>query len=241
METAVIYEPQTEEKELQTQALSLKEQAQLISITDETSYLQAGQFAKNIKDHKAKIVAYFKPLKEAAHKAHKSITQREAEELEPLNIADAMVRGVINAYLNEQERLRKEAQAKAEAEATEKARKEQEKLLQRAANAEVKGDTEKAEALFEKAENVYIEPVIVPSEIQKTTKLDSGSITRKTEIKVTVTDPFLFIKAIAEKKAPITVVEFKPATLKSWVKSAGIKNGDISGLRIEEISGISIR
>jgi len=100
--------------------LSLKETAQTIAVVDNESYLLAGQFAKDIKDCKSKVEAYFKPLKDAANKAHKAITQREAEELKPLKEADTIIRGQISVYLSEQERLRKEAQAKAEAVAAER-------------------------------------------------------------------------------------------------------------------------
>ena len=240
METAILELPM-EEKELQGQALSLKERANLISVVDEVTYLMAGQFAQDIKNHKNKIIAYFKPLKDAAYKTHKSITQREAEELEPLNVADEKVRESITLYLDEQERIRKEKQAEEEIKKIKDAEKKQDKLLERAATAEAKGDLEKAEILLDKAEDVYPEPAIVPSVVQKTTKLNFGSITRKTDTQVTVTDQLLLIKAIAEKKAPVTIVEFKLGTIKTWVKTAGIKKGEIPGLLIEETSGISIR
>lgn len=229
------------EEKLQSQALSLKEHASLIVVTDEASYLRAGRFAKDIKDHKNRIIEYFRDTKKTAELLHKKIVKQETDALQPLKDADKIIRTAISAYLTEQERIRKEAQEKAEREAAEAARKEQERLLQRASNAETKGDTEKAEALLEKAENVYVRPVVVPSVVQKTTKLDTGSITQKKEIEVTITDPVSFIRAITERKAPATCVEFRLSVIKTWVKSMGIKNGEIPGLLIKEISGVSIR
>ena len=241
-ETLVEYGQGILENELKGQAISLKESAQSISVTDEKSYLFAGQFAKDIKECKNKILNYFKPLKEAAHKAHKAITQREADEVKPLDEADDIVRKEISNYLNEQERIRQEAQRKAEAEAAEVARIEQEKILKQAVKAEEKGNVEKAESLIEKAENVYVPPVIVPFTIQKTTKLQTGGgITRKTEIEVVITDELLFLKAITEKKAPLAAIEFKLGVVKSWVKNMKVKNGEIPGLLIKETSGVSIR
>ena len=92
MSETVIESGQSVENQLKGQAVSLRESAQSIAVTDEKSYLFAGQFAKDIKDCKSKILDYFKPLKEAAHKAHKTITQREAEEIKPLDEADTIVR-----------------------------------------------------------------------------------------------------------------------------------------------------
>jgi len=242
MSETVIESGQSVENQLKGQAVSLRESAQSIAVTDEKSYLFAGQFAKDIKDCKSKILDYFKPLKEAAHKAHKTITQREAEEIKPLDEADTIVRKGISDYLNEQERIRKETQRKAEAEAAEAARIEQEKILKQAVKAEEKGNTEKAESLIEKAENIYFQPVIIPSIIQKTTKLETGGgITRKTEIEVEIYNEINFLKAITVGKVPLAAIEFKLGVIKSWVKTMKIKHGEIPGLLIKETSGVSIR
>src|SRR3990172_5848069 len=125
--------------------------------------MTAGEFVKGLKELKDKIIDYFKPLKEAAYKAHKAITQKENDELTPIDEADRMVRQSISAYLMEQEAIRKAAQEQLEAEARAAATKEQERLLKQAVKADEKGDAEKSAELIEKAEQVYIEPVFAAS------------------------------------------------------------------------------
>lgn len=237
-----IMEMQAEEVAFQRQALRLKEKATLFAINDEADYSKAGEFLLAIKEHKTKIVDYFKPLKEAAHKAHKAITQRESEELIPVEEANHLAREIVSTYLAKQEQIRKDAQAKAEAEAQEKANKEREKLLKKAVAAESKGKEDKAEAYLERAETVYVAPVVIPSSTPKTVSLGiGGGVTQKKDIKVLVTSLKLLLKAVLDGKAPETVVEVKEGALKTWVKAAGISNGQIPGIIIEEKIGVFLR
>ena len=69
------------EQEFKQEALTLKEQVTAISVTNIETYASAGELGKNIKTLREKVVDYFKPLKDAAFKAHKTITAKEAEEL----------------------------------------------------------------------------------------------------------------------------------------------------------------
>lgn len=263
-EVMVEYEPI--DKEMQIKALSLKEQAELVCIKNEDDYIKAGQFVKEIKNHKEKIIAFFDPLKRAAFKTHKEITTREAIELKPLEHADKILRSAIAEYLNEQEQLRKKVQEKMETEALDKARKEQEKLLVQAIDAEnkrkalfeeaTKAESEKEKAsliakaqkfeakqelLENKIEDIYVSPVVIPCSIQKTTKLDDGNITHKKKTKITVVNAFMVIRAVADNKVPVNVIDFNMEALRTWARVNDIKNGDIPGLLVEEVFEISVR
>lgn len=236
-ETQVVYETET----VESQALEISEQAKTLKVLDEETYIEAGEMLRTLKTMKNKVTDFFAPMKAKSYAAWKEICAKENEAVRPLDEADKLVRVEAGKYLEEQERIRKEAQRKAEEEARIAAEKEKQKLLEQAVRAEEKGKAEKAEALLEKAEMVYQEPIAVPSAVQKTTRLEVGSVTRKSDIQVIVSDQFLLVKAIVEKKIPITVVDFKLNTIKSWVKTSGIINGDIPGLIIKEIQGISVR
>lgn len=226
------------QKEIAKQSLNIFEQAKNLMVVDEAGYCLGVEIIKSLKSMQKKIEDYFEPIKSGAYKTWKEICAKEKEQLEPLEKAEDYLRDEINGYLNTLEKARKAEQEKAEREAREKAEKERQKLLEKAVQAKTE---EKQESLLEKAENVYAEPVHVKPYIDKTIKTGDTTVTRKTDIKITITDPYLFIKAIAEKKAPVTVVEFRPNALKQWVKSMGIKQGDLPGILIEEISGVNIR
>jgi len=126
--------------------------------------------------------------------------------------------------------------------AAEAARKEQEKLLARAAAAEAKGKAGKAEELLEQAEEVYVAPVVIASTVEKNTKFENGGgITAKKDIRVTVTDIRLALQSIVQGKLPLGGVEFKMQSLKTYCKISGIKGNAIPGIFVEEVSGIMIR
>ena len=69
-----------------------------------------------IKDIKKKVTDYFSPMKSKAYSSWKEICAKECEAIRPLDDADKMLRAEISKYLDEQERIRMEAQRKAEEE-----------------------------------------------------------------------------------------------------------------------------
>ena len=223
---------------IKSQSTSICAQAKILKVVDEAGYCVAANVIKALTDIKKQVICYFEPVKANAYATWREICIKEKEQLAPLEDADEVVRKSISQYLTKIETDRKTAQEKAEQEAKEVAEKERQKLLAKAEKAKTE---EKRESLLEKAENVYPEPVYVQPYIDKTIKTNNVAVTRKTDIKVTVTDPLLLIQAIAAKKAPISAVEFKPMALKTWVKSMGLKNGDIPGITIEEVMEVSVR
>ncbi len=208
-----------------------------LEIVDKKTFDIAGTYALSLKKLKTEVIEYFKPLKEAAHKAHKGLTQREKDELKPITYLETIVRKGRQEYQADQERIRREEQERLEAEAKKKADAERERLLKRASNAK---KPEKQEELLKQAEEVVEEPVFADKPIEKTTELEGGgSTTWIDDIEVTVTDKMLLCRAIADYKVPLTVVEFK--NLKQWVKANDIKPGQIQGLLIRPFKRESIR
>lgn len=238
-ETAEVYETEVARPAILERDL---EQFAPIKVVDEESYVQAAKMLKALKEHRNKVENFFAETKKRAYDLWKHTCKQEGDLLIKNTAIDTMVRTGVNAYLNEQENIRLKAQRKAEEEAMLVAEKEKQRLLEQAVKAEEKGNVDKAEALVEKAEAVYREPVVVPSTVEKTTRLDTGgSITRQTETQVIIQDEQLIIKAIAAGLVPATVIEFKLNTLRTWVKTAGIKNGQIPGLLIKKVQKISAR
>lgn len=237
METAKVI-PINPESELEQRTLSLYEQATSLTIHDQHSYAAAGEVGKALKSLEKEIVDYFAPMKKAAHDAHKAITKKEAEELAPVKEAMEVVRKTMNVYIQEQDRIRKEAERKAQLAAEEEARKEREKLLAQAEKAIDKGKDEKAEALLEQAENVYAAPVMVAPVVEKTIKTESGNITQAKELQITVTDAKAFLAEIVKRNMAPTMIEIKAGPLKAWVKANGFES--FPGLHINQTVAVRL-
>lgn len=92
---------------LTEQALTLRQQADALAITDQDALDAAAAFvAEVIIPLRKEAEAVFDPICKAAHEAHRKATEGRAKVLEPIATAERTVRGSINRYLTEQERLR---------------------------------------------------------------------------------------------------------------------------------------
>lgn len=237
-EPAMVIELKPEEK-LESDALTLYEQATTLTISTQEDYAVAGSLAKTLKEMKKNIEDYFAPLKKSTHEAWKAVCAKENEALSPVKEADTIVRRTMGVYLDEQERIRREAEAKARAEAEERARKERERLLAQAVKAEEKGQAEKAEEKFEQAELVYAAPVVVESAIDKTVKVGDAAVTRKTDLQITVTDLKALCAEVAAGRVPVTVIDVKAGPLKQWAKLNQVTT--CPGLHIKEVATVAVR
>lgn len=236
---------QEEEKALTRQVMSLKQVVNDMQVIDKTSVEAASNMLLELKDKKKQINDYFKPMVDAAFAAHKSIKARQNEAVQPIEAMENVLRAKISHYLTAEELKRREEERKARIAAEEVARKERERLLDQAAAAALKGKDEKAEALTQKAEEVYAAPVTVVPEIEKTTRLENGrTVTQKKELEVDLptldADIRQLCAAIAEGKVPASVVTFSTAKLKSWAKLNGI-TGKHHGCVFRETVGIVTR
>jgi len=206
---------QITEEMIEEKSLTLYEQATSLVINDVQSYAAAGEVGKALKSLEKEVTDYFAPMKKAAHDAHKAITKKESDELAPIKEAIDIVRKTMNVYAQEQDRIRREAERKAQAEAEEVARKEREKLEAQALKAMEKGKDEKAEILMEQAEMVYAAPVTIAPVVDKTVRTESGNITQAKELQITVTDVKAFIAELVKRNIAPTMIEVKAGQLKS--------------------------
>lgn len=229
-------EIEKQEQELEGKSLALFEAAHGIVVTDPETYASAGEFLKGVKDEMKKRKDFFEPMKKTAKAAHSAICDRENETLNPLKEADTMVREKVGVYLDEQDRIKREAQRKLEEQARrdeEKKRKELDKRIEAA-----KKDSTK-ERLEAEKEDTFVEPVYANHAVEKTTQVGEGSVTRKKDIKVTVVDELAFFKAIGEGTIPLTCVKVEVFKLKTWVKAAD--KIAVPGCRITETASVAVR
>lgn len=227
------------EQELSNQVTTMVEQAGHLLVKDAESLEVANEYLVNLSKLRKKRVAWFKPLVDAANLAHKALTKRRSEALEPIDEADKVVRSLTGAYVaKEREKQRKE-QERLDKLAQEKADRKEAKLREKIEKEE---DPEKKEELEEKAENVYVEPKIATPTVEKTSRVaGGGSVSFAPDIEVEVVDFKLFLTKVASTGLPDNLVEIKTSKLKAWVKANGITNGKYIGVRIKEIQKQSVR
>jgi len=147
---------------VEEKALSIVDQAKAVKVTDAESYTAAGELFKSIVEMMKEVDSTFDPIIEAAHKSHKAALEQKKKYYDPLDKAKRSVKGLLSDYDREQERKKREEEARLR----EIARKEEEeRKLAEALAAEAAGEKEEAEAIME--EPVYIPPVVVKKEVPR--------------------------------------------------------------------------
>lgn len=118
------------------EALTWPEKARAISITDQASYTLAANQKLDLAVLRKKIVGEFEPMKKASHAAWKAIVAKENEHLEPIEEAEKILVASIKKWEHEQERIRREEEARLRAEAL---KREEDERLAAALEAEAEG------------------------------------------------------------------------------------------------------
>lgn len=144
----VAFAQQEQELALNEQVSEIEFQAGAITIDTDDDYQSAATFGRMLKQRTNDVMEFWKPMKEAAHKAHAEICNKEKAMLQPLANAEKILKQTMGAYVAEQERKRREA----EEAARKAAREEAERKLAEAIELEKRGDTAEAEAAIEEAE-----------------------------------------------------------------------------------------
>lgn len=137
-----------QEAELASEITEIEARASAVVIKDDQDYEAAGEFGTLLKAKAAEVTEFFRPLKDAAYKAHKAICDREKQMLTPLRSAEKILKKSMGDYMMEQERKRREQEEAARRAAEEAAR----RRLEEAAELESSGHGEAAEAALADAE-----------------------------------------------------------------------------------------
>lgn len=228
---------ENEQKQLiETEVAPVVKMANDLVVKSDDQSLEAQEILKNIKSKRKKISDFFGPMKTKAHAAWKEICNSESFVDAPLEQAERTVKNKVITYSQEVERKRQEEARLAEAKRLEAERKEREKLEEQARKAEANGKTEKAEALREKAEQVVVQPTfIAPAAAPKT----NGTAFKKVW-KGECTDLLALCKAIAEGRAPVSLVVASQSEINSYAKV--IKDTmQVPGLKISEVTEMAVR
>lgn len=132
-----------------------------LKITNNAEYTNSAEFLKQIKSTTKVLDDARKDITKPLDEAKKRVMDLFRGPIEKLAQAETVLKRAILTYSQEQDRIRKEAEAKALAAARAEEERKRKALEERAAKEAEKGNTAKAEALQEKAENVYVPTVVL--------------------------------------------------------------------------------
>ena len=221
------------------QGVELITKARELKIIDQMTRETAVVFRADVNQAVKNIVGFFKPMKEKAHAAWKTICNQETALTGKFEEAKKIVDVEINRDYQEQKRIQEEADRKAREEAAEKERKERERLDALALKQMEKGKFRKAEETMQKADQVFVPVVSSAPEAQKTVKINGATASMIEDIEVSVTDAKVFCGAVATGRFPIHLIEIKLGEVKRYVKAMGI--AEMAGIQITKTSRVSSR
>ena len=204
----VLLSPEAEE--VSTRALTIPEQANAVKIVDPDSYVKASGLWQDIRALRKQVSDTFTPIIQKAHAAHREALDRKAAVDAPLEVAEKTVKKAMNAWDEEQERIRQAEQRRLQEEAR---KREEEARLQAAIEAEKEGAKEEAEEILNKP--VYVPPIIV----EKQTPKPQGGPVFRTVWKHQVTDLMALVKAVAAGQAPLAAIQANDVFLGQQARS----------------------
>ena len=217
------------EAEIQHEVSLVEIKAKEMIITTNEEYEKAVEFGKQIKAQAKVVTDFFKPMKESAYQAHKTVCDREKKMLKPLREAEKILKKSITTYYQEQERKRVELEEKIRRQAEI----ERENKLNEAAILEELGKKEEAEVAFMDAQ--VIETVVANTTVVMDTPKTKGvSNTKDWEI-----------ESIDYEKVPVTFsgMEIRPVDEKAIMRLIRASKGSIQipGVKYKETIKVSIR
>jgi len=186
------------EKELQTQALTVVEQAKSIVISNQETYDRAAHLLLDvIKPMRKKWADYWGPLKETAYRSYKGILDKFNEGDKPLELAEGQVKTAIQKWDYAQEQIRQEQQRKAQEEVE---RLERDRRLQEAVEAEAAGVSE------EQVQAIMDAPAIAVAPLLASTYTKAAGISTRENWKARVVDMKKLAAAVAKGLVPVTYI-----------------------------------
>lgn len=226
-------------KKYQQEAPAVIEHAEKIKILTDGDMEPVAGFLAEIDQREKAIKGELDPIIADAHSVHKRLTSLKNTMLAPYLEAKRIAKSKVSAYLEEQDRKRREEQAKLERERLEAERKERERLDRLAEKQMEKGQFEKAEETIERSESVFFQPAVVP-EITRSIKTEKGGMTSVRDIEILAIDDMKFLAGIINGTAPKGAATINWNFVKKWMKDYQIdpKQAEMVGIRFRETLGV---
>lgn len=153
--------------QIKEKSLEVIKQANEFKIATQEHFSLAGEFLKKLKTVQKQIADTFDPIITKARSALNEAREQKDKHLNPILEAETLVKKKMLIFKSEEDKKRREYEEKLAEEARQKELKEKQRLEKQALKAEAKGDTERAEELREKKEEVFVPAPIIP-EAEKT-------------------------------------------------------------------------
>jgi hypothetical protein len=144
------------------EVMAVVDSAKALVIADAQTYQAAGGILVAIASKVKRVKEFFKPMKEAADRAHKTICDTEKKALEPLGVVDKKLRAGLVEFDAAQDRERRRRE---DEERQRRLKEEEEKRLSEASAMEAAGDRQAASDHLEKP--VFVDPVVLQKETPK--------------------------------------------------------------------------
>lgn len=158
-------------EEVKIKAEGALAEASRLSVVDRSTYEMSAGFLMGLKSLMKSIDDTFDPIIESAHRAHKEAVAAKKKHAEPVQKAEATVKGKMSSYAAEEERKRIAEEKRLQEDAR---RREEEIRIQAAIDAEAAGEKEAAEAII--AAPVIAPIVVVKSEVPKMDGISHRSV-----------------------------------------------------------------
>jgi hypothetical protein len=167
-------------------------------------------------------------MKDSAYQAHKAVCDREKAMLAPLRNAEKIVKQAMSAYVEEQERKRREAEeaARRAAEA------ERERKIQEASVLEAAGDNEGAEAAFEEA--AIMDDAASYAVVPAAATPKAAGVSTSKDWEIVQIDP---------KMVPLAGIEIRPVDQAAVMRLIRASKGqiEIPGITYRQVAKMSFR
>lgn len=183
-------------------------------------YLMASEFLKEILANQKRVETVKKGPAKITDDAHKAVLAFFNKFLIPLKEAETVMRGLMKAYADAEDRKRRAEEERIRREQEAMAAEEREKATMAAL---AKGDTEAAAEAAEKP--VDVAPVVIAPTTPK-----AEGVTLPKVWKGNCLDVIAVCKGIAEGRVPFDVVDVRAAQLNKFAASKG-KEGVFDGIR----------
>lgn len=210
------------------------DQARAIKVISQETRIGAVAFLKGVKALRGEAEAHHRPVIDAAHKAHKEAVAALKRVDDPLVEAERIVKGQIGSYDMEQDRIRRDAERKAQEEAR---RKQEEEALAAAAAAKAAGATEaEAEAILEEEMTA---PLVVAS-VPPQAPAEKQGVGTRFNYKVQVRDMAALVKFVADTPMFINLLAVNETALNALARSQK-ESFDVPGCRLVREPVVSVR
>jgi len=223
-ETVTVELDRSDREQMQN-AAGMLVMAQGFAVASQADYDEGAQYLREIKQRRNELDAKRKSITRPLDEAKKRIMDLFRPPIETLDKAKGEIEGSMSAWYREQERQRREAEARAREEARREEEKRRKAVERKAEAARKKGDEERAQQIIDEAEQAPPPPAPVFEQPEQ----PKGTHVR-TYYAAEVVDKRKLIEAVAAGEVPdnvltpdMTVLNGLARSLKHGLKYAGVR------------------